>query len=338
LSNYQIEQPDISAPTPERQAELEAEYERQKDTDAPYKDVKIRTLGELQWIMQQRHWSGGVDFQQPDWLPKGMQRANLSGVSLRTVDLSGTTLTSANLSGADLFRANLSHADLYRADMSGVNLRDVNLSGTDLRRAKFDSDTILTGVILSATTKLRDIRWNGVDLTSIEWEQLHQLGDDTDITMRKRAIPPDDKSRANQQLATRLREQGISHHADRFAYRARLWHRRAMRQKGIRGFIPYLGSLFLDLVAGYGYRPGRSFLAYLLVISGFALVYHLFTPHLSGVESVVISMTAFHGRGFFSTAFQPGDPQAIAAALEAFIGLVIEVSFIATFTQRFFSR
>jgi len=53
-------------------------------------------------------------------------------------------------------------------------------------------------------------------------------------------------------------------------------------------------------------------------------------------ESFVVSLTAFHGRGFFATTFQPGDPQAGFAALEAVIGLLIEISFIATFTQRFF--
>jgi len=39
---------------------------------------------------------------------------------------------------------------------------------------------------------------------------------------------------------------------------------------------------------------------------------------------------------FFATAFKPGDPQAGLAALEAVFGLLIEISFIATFTQRFF--
>jgi hypothetical protein len=33
-----------------------------------------------------------------------------------------------------------------------------------------------------------------------------------------------------------------------------------------------------------------------------------------------------------------GDPVAIIAAAEAIIGLLIEISFIATFTQRFFGR
>jgi hypothetical protein len=49
-------------------------------------------------------------------------------------------------------------------------------------------------------------------------------------------------------------------------------------------------------------------------------------------------MTAFHGRGFLADQFKPGDPQAFVAAFEAFVGLIIEVTFIATLTQRFFGK
>ncbi len=69
----------------------------------------------------------------------------------------------------------------------------------------------------------------------------------------------------------------------------------------------------------------------------FALAFYGF-GHLQWYEALVVSLTAFHGRGFFSQLYQPGDPQSIIAAIEAVIGLLIEVSFIATFTSRFFSR
>jgi hypothetical protein len=55
-------------------------------------------------------------------------------------------------------------------------------------------------------------------------------------------------------------------------------------------------------------------------------------------EALIVSLTAFHGRGFFAAAFRPGDPQAAVAAGEAVLGLLIEITFIATFTQRFFAR
>jgi len=49
-------------------------------------------------------------------------------------------------------------------------------------------------------------------------------------------------------------------------------------------------------------------------------------------------MTSFHGRGFFPGGITVDDPITALAALEAFVGLVIEISFIATFTQRFLGK
>lgn len=108
-----------------------------------------------------------------------------------------------------------------------------------------------------------------------------------------------------------------------------------------RKFGRYLFSGFLDLLAGYGYRPGRSVIWYLIIIFGFALAYATF-GHLPFLpDSLVFSLTSFHGRGFF-----PGlgsenslhNPLVIMAAFEAVVGLLIEISFIATFTQRFFGK
>jgi hypothetical protein len=52
----------------------------------------------------------------------------------------------------------------------------------------------------------------------------------------------------------------------------------------------------------------------------------------------VLSISSFHGRGFFSSGISLGDTLARLAAGEAIIGLLIEITFIATFTQRFFAR
>jgi hypothetical protein len=49
-------------------------------------------------------------------------------------------------------------------------------------------------------------------------------------------------------------------------------------------------------------------------------------------------MSSFHGRGFFNPGSSLGDTYADLAAAEAFVGLMIEITFIATFTQRFFAR
>jgi hypothetical protein len=60
--------------------------------------------------------------------------------------------------------------------------------------------------------------------------------------------------------------------------------------------------------------------------------------HLQGYEAIALSMSSFHGRGFYWPTQSPGDKVAILGAIEATIGLFIEITFIATFTQRFFAR
>ena len=145
-------------------------------------------------------------------------------------------------------------------------------------------------------------------------------------------------ARGYRQLSVVLRNQGLSEDAACFAYRAQLmqrklfWHQRKIWQ--------YLGSLFLDLLSGYGYKPMRSFMAYLIVILSFATVYFIIGskvgPALSPLGSVVFSMTSFHGRGFFPGGITLDDPLTVLAALEAFVGLLIEVTFIATLTRRLF--
>jgi hypothetical protein len=53
-------------------------------------------------------------------------------------------------------------------------------------------------------------------------------------------------------------------------------------------------------------------------------------------EALILSVSSFHGRGFFQPLQSLGDPVAALASIEAVVGLFIEISFIATFTQRFF--
>jgi hypothetical protein len=49
-------------------------------------------------------------------------------------------------------------------------------------------------------------------------------------------------------------------------------------------------------------------------------------------------VNTFHGRGFFPGGITLDDPLTVIAAIEAFLGLIIEVTFIATLTQRFFGK
>lgn len=146
--------------------------------------------------------------------------------------------------------------------------------------------------------------------------------------------------RANRQLAVALQGRGLNEDAARFAFRAQRLHRTELRLRKKWG--AYIFALFLELLAGYGYRPIRSLIAYLCVIFCFAVTYFILGsmvgPHISLLGALVFSVTSFHGRGFFPGGIKLDDPITVLAALEAVVGLTIEISFIATFTQRYFGK
>jgi uncharacterized protein YjbI with pentapeptide repeats len=148
--------------------------------------------------------------------------------------------------------------------------------------------------------------------------------------------------RACYQLSSNLQAQGLNVTASRFAYRAQVLQRQILLRKKPRKPGAYLFSLFLDLLAGYGYRPGRSLAIYLVTIIGFALTYYLLGVqgglHIPPLQALVLSVVSFHGRGLFPVNVRVDTLITTLAACEAVIGLIIEISFIATFTSRFFGR
>jgi uncharacterized protein YjbI with pentapeptide repeats len=283
----------------------------------------------------------------------------LAGANLDRAHLEQAELGRVRLDGVNFEFAQMQQADLGGAHLEHASLRGANLAGAYLRRVFVDEATNLDGMIIGDRTlgfiTIVDANWGDVNLSPIAWADVPMLGDEerarksstTDDAGKrhrkdrtKRIRDYEDATRANRQLAQALRAQGLNEYADRFAYRAQVLQRGVLRRQG--NLLRYIGSLFLWFIAGYGYRPMRSFAAYALVVLAFATTYFALggaSGHaLSWNEAIVISMTAFHGRGFFSTVFQPSDLQAGVAAVEAFVGLLIEIVFIATFTNRFFAR
>src|SRR5258708_4096189 len=295
-----------------------------------------------------------------------LEEANFIGAQLKEADLNGTQLKGAylywahlegaNLSGAQLEGANLSGAQLKGADLSYAQLREAYLKGAQLERANLSGAQLkgadLRNVILGDQQRigprLADLQWGDTSLAVVDWSQVPVLGDEHPAGQKQ---TPGEKNkekadrlseyqaavRANRQLAVALQAQGLSEEAARFAYRAQLLQRIVLRRQ--RKVVAYLFSGVLELLAGYGYRPGRSVIAYLVIIMGFMGLYllnaHFVAPHLRWDEALVLSVSSFHGRGFFTQDITLGDTYARLAAVEAVVGLFIEISFIATFTQRF---
>jgi hypothetical protein len=359
----------------ERQAQLAELVKRQREWLATpetqrgfsaFKGVPL-TGADVFWLAQHSRRDNTGRLRDFNLDGANLVRAHLAGANLFNASLKYVSADSAIFDGADLTEAQfigayLGSASMKGASMSGIRLdgafvRGAILVGANLRTAMLDRETSVLGVQLvdrrdkrGVSPRFADIRWGDADVDRIDWAAVKMLGDDViehkpdsgnARTERHRRVGlVSDAVRANRQIATLLRGRGLNDDADRFAYRAQVLQRRLYLRR-IR-ILRYLGSLFLDLISGYGYRPIRSLFAYVLVIFGFAAAYFFLGgangQSITANEAIVISMTAFHGRGFFSAVFQPGDLQAAVAAVEAFIGLLIEIVLIATFTQRFFAR
>ncbi len=284
--------------------------------------------------------------------------ANLSEAHLEEGYLSGTSLQDANLSGAHLEGAYLNEAHLertflYKAHLERTFLYKAHLEGARLSRTPIEEARLRKALESGEQhigPSLADAQWGDVNLAVVQWSQVDMLGDEYEARQTSRAGKRKNSEtrleeyeaavRANRQLAMALRAQGLDEEAARFAYRAQLLQRIVLRRQ--RKFGQYLFSLLLDLLAGYGYRPGRSLMAYLVVIFGFMGLYllnaHGAAVHLTWDEALVLSVSSFHGRGFLLQGVTLGDAFVRLAAAEAVLGLLIEVSLISTFTQRFFGK
>ncbi|MBA2681244.1 MAG: pentapeptide repeat-containing protein [Ktedonobacteraceae bacterium] len=316
------------------------------------------------------HMLGGLTWRERDRTPERREMAavHLEGAILSETHLERAELYMAYLSRADLYMAHLENASLRKAHFEGASLRKAYLAyaggqelemrgakllPADLRACFFDSATDLRSAYLGdkrhGYVRLADVQWGGVNLAIIDWDPIKILGDEgkarkvhhtgedaheAHIADYREAV------RANRQLSVALQGQGLNEEATRFSYRAQLLQRQVLKYQ--RRPLAYLFSHFLDLLAGYGYKPARSIISYILVILITAAVYfvlgEIFGPRFSPLGALVFSLTSFHGRGFFPGGIPLDDPITVAAALEAIVGLTIEISFIATFTQRFFGK
>jgi hypothetical protein len=198
---------------------------------------------------------------------------------------------------------------------------------------------------------LVDIHWGDANLTTVNWSLVRLLGNESEARQKKgrdgklkdnatRLHEHEVAVRANRQLAVALESQGLSEDAARFAYRARILQRKVFWIQ--RHFWGWLGSASLALLAGYGYRMWRIFVAYVLIVSLCAIAYFVlgmrYEPHLTLLEALLTSITAFHGRVFSEPFLHPGAPQLWVTAFEAVMGLVVEGVFIAMLTQKFFGK
>jgi uncharacterized protein YjbI with pentapeptide repeats len=339
---------------------------------ADLRQMNLRALP-LARMLGGRNWT--VQFPSTD------EQLDMARVHLEGADLGGAHLEEAYLGGAHLEEAYLSGAHLEGASLVGASLVGASLKGkpvpadylkrvrqwdkdvlppANLQGAFFDSKTVLEDVILGEEkygfVSLADIHWGDVNLSVVDWEAVTMLGDERRALQTTWLYNYQGAVRAYRQLATVLRAQGLNEEAVHFAYRAEVLQRRViwrqmlqLRREGRKGLprliqkmMNYLLSWLLDLFAGYGYKPIRSLISYLLVIIGFMLVYcalgMVYGPLPSWSELLALSVAAFHGWVFLPNQLNLGNQQVFAGAIEAFVGLLVEVSLIVVFAQRFLKK
>jgi hypothetical protein len=194
-----------------------------------------------------------------------------------------------------------------------------------------------------------DVSWNGAILALVDWDHVPRLGDEADIktaaTRKERVQAHRDAARAYFGLAKALEAQGLKVPALRYRRRQHQLERKALLHSLSLG--SWLLACALNSISGYGDRPLRAFGIYLTIVSAFAAIFFSITNFgvftsssqpLQWYEDAVLSLSSFHGCGFFPSAINLGDPVATVAAIEAVFGLFIELVLIATFTRRLFKR
>src|SRR5947209_15094572 len=224
-----------------------------------------------------------------------LSRAHMEETTLRDVNMEKAVLVRTHLEGALLSRAHLEGASLRGTHLERAILYKAHLEGARLRGTFFDTGTSLENIILGnekvGFVSLVDVHWGDVNLSVVNWPTMKMLGDERLAREGEELDKYKDAVRANRQLSVVLQTQGLNEDAARFAYRAQVLQKKVLRlqllQPGKRlrqrgqALAAMLLSWFLFLLAGYGYRPGRSFLAYLIVITGFATAYYLL-GHIEG--------------------------------------------------------
>jgi uncharacterized protein YjbI with pentapeptide repeats len=313
----------------------------------------------------------GADFSAAHLEGANFAGARLRGVNFRGAHLEGAIFSDALLEDADFTDAYLAGVDFREAHLEGADLRGSHLEGkklaqsdmgrigkwspslqatlppADLREAFFSSATRLKDAVLGnkelGFISVADLSWGDANLNVIDWEHFAQPGDE--YKAKKAHAPERDKTqqieeysaavRANRQLAVILQSQGLNEVAARFSYRGQVLQRAVLYQQ--RKFVQCLFSLLLDLLTGYGYKPLRSFIAYLIVDIVFAVIYSFLDHDLNWLDAFILSVTTF-GRGLVPATFTISDPMALVSIVEAFIGLSIEATFIAALTQRLFGK
>ncbi|MBU7028632.1 MAG: pentapeptide repeat-containing protein [Theionarchaea archaeon] len=199
------------------------------------------------------------DFKDLDLTEANLQEAFLVGVNFQRANLYLANLQEAFLDLANLQEAFLAFADFQRAHLCGANLQEANLHLANLQEAnlylvKFDDSNLWQAKLDEIVTSEREESY-------------------------------DEASQIYRNLKNYFRNEGIYEKSGHYYYREKVVEKKIYRQKN-KG--KYFGSLLLDLLCGYGEKPGRIIYSALTVIIISAILYYGV-----GIEAYVIEGSSF---------------------------------------------
>lgn len=266
----------------------------------------------------------------------------LAGVDLECRRLSGALMIHVNLEGAHLFKTHLEGAHLFGASLRGASLFKALLDGANLRTADV-TDANLLGA------SLRDTKLEGLVIGPHTMVANERTGD-----VASRGRKREEASRAWQEaeeiylsLLNNNKAAGRHEEASEIFYRLMVVKRKLMP----RGSVHRWGSKFMDLICGYGERPGRVILAGMALIFVSALFFFAFGVRTGADSTVVFDASASaeaNGRSFMTCLYfsiitmtttgygdvTPTDATRLFAASEAFAGAFLMAVFVLVFGRK----
>ena len=248
------------------------------------------------------------------------------------IDNMRESLQSPNLIVANFQGANLTGADLQKADLGNANLQETNLIAADLQeanlyRARFNDSSLWE-------TELDDIMINEI-----------RGNKEKDISQKL-----DEYRQASQiyrNLKNYFRNEGIYERSGHYYCREKVIERKIDRRINKGKFI---GSIFLDVLCGYGEKPGRIIFSSLAWIFFNSIMYFILGIE-KGVVDVGLSLQAGYSQNvitflncaYFSfvtfTTLGYGDLHPVGitkafATIEAFTGAFMLALFVLTMGRR----
>ena len=235
------------------------EYKYFSDSKCPHEALDGKDV--CYWHEERTNKYPFEKFKTKDFKNLDLIEADLQGANLVDADLQGANLEGANLQGANLEGANLQGAILVDADLQGAILEYADLQGADLYVANFQGADLY--VAKFGDSNLWEAELDEIVINEIHWgfEQASQI---------------------YRNLKNYFRNEGIYERSGHYYYREKVVEKKIYRQENKR---KYLGSLLLDLLCGYGEKPGRIIFSSLFWIFFNSIMYFIL-----GIERGVVEI------------------------------------------------